>query len=163
GRGALGAPAGIRHRRGAAAWPDRGGRGAGGAGRGGGGGHAAGARRVLGERPFAPDPGAGPAAGPGRPPARRTRAPGLPLPPGGAGGGGGVGGAGGAAGAGPVPAPGAFWEDGLSRPTPGPEQALAQDGRLRGELGAPDVRFLLAVEGASVEEALQASERLLPA
>src|SRR5690606_23719047 len=47
--------------------------------------------------------------------------------------------------------------------TPVPEQALAQDGRLRGELGAPDVRFLLAVEGASVEEALQASERLLPA
>src|SRR5690606_14805680 len=60
-------------------------------------------------------------------------------------------------------APGAFWENDLSRLTPVPEQALAQDGRLRGELGAPDVRFLLAVEGASVEAALQASERLLPA
>lgn len=60
-------------------------------------------------------------------------------------------------------APGPFWENDLSRLTPVPEQALAEDGRLRGELGAPDVRYLLAVEGGDAEQALQASERLLPA
>jgi len=59
-------------------------------------------------------------------------------------------------------APGPFWENDLSRLTPVPEAALAEDGRLRGELGAPDVRYLLAVQGADVEAALQASERLLP-
>lgn len=60
-------------------------------------------------------------------------------------------------------APGPFWENDLSRLTPVPEQALAEDGRLRGELGAPDVRYLLAVEAADAEAALQASEHLLPA
>ena len=60
-------------------------------------------------------------------------------------------------------APGPFWENDLSRLTPVPEPALAEDGRLRGELGAPDVRYLLAVQGEDVEHALQASERLLPA
>ena len=59
--------------------------------------------------------------------------------------------------------PGPFWENDLSRLTPVPEQGLAEDGRLRGELGAPDVRYLLAVEGADQEQALQAAERLLPA
>src|SRR5690606_20590434 len=59
-------------------------------------------------------------------------------------------------------APGPFWENDLSRLTPVPEAALAEDGRLRAELGAPDVRYLLAAEGADMEQALQASERLLP-
>ncbi|NLC60954.1 MAG: MMPL family transporter, partial [Gammaproteobacteria bacterium] len=59
-------------------------------------------------------------------------------------------------------APGPFWENDLSRLTPVPEAALAEDGRLRSELGAPDVRYLLAVEGADLEQALQASEQLLP-
>src|SRR5690606_5335201 len=58
---------------------------------------------------------------------------------------------------------GPFWENDLSRLTPVPEAELAEDGRLRAELGAPDVRYLLAVEGADHEQALQASERLLPA
>ncbi|MGY0635196.1 MMPL family transporter [Luteimonas sp. A478] len=62
-----------------------------------------------------------------------------------------------------VLAPGPFWENDLSRLTPVPEAGLAEDGRLRGELGAPDVRYLLAVDGADPEHALQASERLLPA
>src|SRR5699024_8389663 len=55
------------------------------------------------------------------------------------------------------------WENDLASLTPVPEQALAEDGRLRGELGAPDVRYLLALEGDNAEQALQASERLLPA
>lgn len=59
-------------------------------------------------------------------------------------------------------APGPFWENDLSRLTPVPEADLAEDGRLRGELGAPDVRYLLAVEAEGLEQALQASERLLP-
>lgn len=59
-------------------------------------------------------------------------------------------------------APGPFWENDLSRLTPVSEADLAEDGRLRTELGAPDVRYLLAVGGADLEQALQASERLLP-
>lgn len=60
-------------------------------------------------------------------------------------------------------APGPFWQNDLSRLTPVADAALAEDGRLRAELGAPDVRYLLAVEGADAERALQASERLRPA
>ena len=60
-------------------------------------------------------------------------------------------------------APGAFWQNDLSKLTPVPEAALAEDGRLRGELGAPDVRYLLAVRGDSADAALQALETLHPA
>ncbi|WP_407353152.1 MMPL family transporter [Luteimonas sp. R10] len=60
-------------------------------------------------------------------------------------------------------APGGFWQNDLSRLTPVPEAALAEDGRLRGELGAPDVRYLLALEARDAEGALQALERLQPA
>jgi predicted exporter len=59
-------------------------------------------------------------------------------------------------------APGAFWENDLSRLTPVPADALAQDTRLRGELGAPDVRYLVAITAPDGEGALQRSERLLP-
>lgn len=59
-------------------------------------------------------------------------------------------------------APGAFWQNDLSKLTPVPARALAADARLRGELGAPDVRFLLAVRGVDAEQALQAAERLHP-
>lgn len=59
-------------------------------------------------------------------------------------------------------APGAFWQNDLSKLTPVPEAALAEDGRLRGELGAPDVRYLLAVRGDSADDALQALEALHP-
>ncbi len=45
-------------------------------------------------------------------------------------------------------APGAFWQNDLSKLTPVPAPALARDAQLRGELGAPDVRYLLALEGA---------------
>lgn len=59
-------------------------------------------------------------------------------------------------------APGAFWENDLSKLTPVPRDALAQDTRLRDELGAPDVRYLVTVSARDAEAALQRSERLLP-
>lgn len=59
-------------------------------------------------------------------------------------------------------APGPFWQNDLSKLTPVPADALAQDARLRGELGAPDVRWLLAVRGDDVEAALRAVETLQP-
>lgn len=59
-------------------------------------------------------------------------------------------------------APGAFWQNDLSRLTPVPADALARDAHLRGELGAPDVRYLLAVRGADAEEALRRVEALHP-
>ncbi|MEP6634829.1 MAG: MMPL family transporter, partial [Luteimonas sp.] len=57
-------------------------------------------------------------------------------------------------------APGAFWQNDLSKLTPVPPAALAQDARLRDELGAPDVRYVLAVRGRDVDAALLRSERL---
>ena len=60
-------------------------------------------------------------------------------------------------------APGPFWQNDLSKLTPVPEAAMAQDTRLRDELGAPDVRYLLAVQGRDADTVLQTSERLQPA
>lgn len=59
--------------------------------------------------------------------------------------------------------PGPFWQNDLSKLTPVPADALARDADLRGELGAPDVRYLIALDAPDAERALQASERLLPA
>ncbi|RDZ26811.1 MMPL family transporter [Lysobacter silvisoli] len=59
-------------------------------------------------------------------------------------------------------APGAFWQNDLAKLTPVPADALARDAQLRGELGAPDVRYVIAVSAADAEAALIASERLLP-
>ncbi len=55
-----------------------------------------------------------------------------------------------------------FWQNDLSRLTPVPADAMARDMRLRDELGAPDVRYLLAVRGRDAEAVLQASEALRP-
>jgi predicted exporter len=60
-------------------------------------------------------------------------------------------------------APGAFWQNDLSRLTPAPAELLARDARLREQLGAPDVRYVIVVQATSVEAALQTSERLRPA
>jgi predicted exporter len=60
-------------------------------------------------------------------------------------------------------APGAFWQNDLSKLTPVPADALARDAHLRAELGAPDVRYVLVLAGRDVESALRASERLAPA
>jgi len=59
-------------------------------------------------------------------------------------------------------APGAFWQNDLSKLTPVPEDALAHDAVLRGELGAPDVRYVIAVRGRDADAALRSSERLRP-
>lgn len=58
--------------------------------------------------------------------------------------------------------PGAFWQNDLAKLTPVPEAAMARDVQLRGELGAPDVRYVIAIEGRDAEAVLQASEALLP-
>lgn len=58
--------------------------------------------------------------------------------------------------------PGAFWQNDLSKLTPVPAAALARDAQLRSELGAPDVRYVIAVQGADVDSVLQVSERLQP-
>jgi len=62
-----------------------------------------------------------------------------------------------------VLAPGPFWQNDLSKLTPVPPEALARDAQLRAELGAPDVRYLVALRGDDAEAALQAAERLQPA
>lgn len=59
--------------------------------------------------------------------------------------------------------PGQVWQNDLSKLTPVPPAALAQDAVLRDELGAPDVRYVLTLEGDNEEEALKASESLRPA
>ena len=59
-------------------------------------------------------------------------------------------------------APTPFWQNDLSKLTPVPKDAMARDMRLRAELGAPDVRYLLALEGRDIETVLQASETLRP-
>ena len=60
-------------------------------------------------------------------------------------------------------APGAFWQNDLSKLTPVPADALARDADLRAELGAPDVRYVLTLQGRDDEAVLQASEQLRPA
>ena len=59
-------------------------------------------------------------------------------------------------------APGPFWENDLARLTPVPTPRLQRDAQLRAELGAPDVRYVLALAAPDTEAALRASERLLP-
>lgn len=59
-------------------------------------------------------------------------------------------------------APGPLWLDDLAALTPADPATLARDGRLRAELGAADVRYLLVIEGADDEAVLQRSEALEP-
>jgi len=59
-------------------------------------------------------------------------------------------------------APGEFWENNLAALTPAPPDLIAQDARLRRELGAPDVRHLLVIEGSDADAVLSASEKLEP-
>lgn len=61
-----------------------------------------------------------------------------------------------------IAAPGAFWENNLAALTPAPPDLVAQDARLRAELGAPDVRYLLVIEGDTADTVLAASEKLAP-
>ncbi len=60
-------------------------------------------------------------------------------------------------------APGAFWQNDLAKLTPVPADALAHDAQLRDALGAPDVRYVMTVQGRDAESVLRASEKLRPA
>ena len=57
---------------------------------------------------------------------------------------------------------GPFWENDLSKLTPVPEEGMALDARLRHELGAPDVRYVVVLRGADADAALAATEALHP-
>lgn len=59
-------------------------------------------------------------------------------------------------------APQPLWENDLGALTPVPQDVLQVDAQLRSELGAPDMRYLLVVSGASAEEVLQRCEALAP-
>ncbi|MGA9421061.1 MAG: xanthomonadin transporter, partial [Rhodanobacteraceae bacterium] len=59
-------------------------------------------------------------------------------------------------------APSPLWENNLAALTPVPGNLLARDARLRNELGAPDVRYLLVLEAASADGVLASSESLQP-
>lgn len=67
-----------------------------------------------------------------------------------------------AAAAGVAFAPGPFWQNDLSKLTPVPADGLQRDARLRHELGAPDVRYLIALGASNADAALLASEHLQP-
>ena len=59
-------------------------------------------------------------------------------------------------------APGKFWQNDLSALTPIPKAELQRDARLRAELGAPDVRYLLVLRAPTSEGVLALSERIAP-
>lgn len=55
-----------------------------------------------------------------------------------------------------------LWSRDLTSLSPIPLSDQELDGRLRADLGAPDVRYLVVVTGRDREQALQAAERLAP-
>jgi len=55
---------------------------------------------------------------------------------------------------------GKLWEDDLAAMSPVPEPLKAADRELRRELGAPDVRHLILIQGPSREAALEGAEAL---
>jgi len=57
-------------------------------------------------------------------------------------------------------APSPWWENDLGKLTPVPEDLIAQDQELRGELGAPDLRYLLVVSAPDSERTLSRLEGL---
>ena len=59
-------------------------------------------------------------------------------------------------------APGPMWQNDLAALTPVPQDLLLRDAKLRGELGAPDVRYLLVLRGADPDAVLRLSEALQP-
>jgi predicted exporter len=61
-----------------------------------------------------------------------------------------------------VLAPQPLWESDLSKLTPVPKDLLIQDTQLRGELGTPDVRYLLVLTTKDSEYALERLESLEP-
>ena len=57
-------------------------------------------------------------------------------------------------------APAPWWQNDLAALTPVPRELLVREGELRSALGAPDVRYLLVLEGTDDEAVLQLSESL---
>jgi predicted exporter len=55
-----------------------------------------------------------------------------------------------------------LWENSLGGLTPVPQPLLERDSALRRELGAPDMRHLLVIEGADAQSVLEKSESLEP-
>lgn len=55
---------------------------------------------------------------------------------------------------------GSLWNDKISSLSPVSQADIALDASLRGDLGAPDVRYLVVVSGASRESALRSSEQV---
>jgi predicted exporter len=55
---------------------------------------------------------------------------------------------------------GSYWQGELSSMNPVPADQLALDHRLRGDLGAPDVRYMIVLRAPDQEAALQACEKL---
>ncbi|HEY0179483.1 MAG TPA: xanthomonadin transporter, partial [Dokdonella sp.] len=60
-------------------------------------------------------------------------------------------------------APGPTWQNDLAALTPVPAELLLRDAKLRGELGAPDVRYLLVLAARDAEGVFALSETLEPA
>ncbi|MCK9537550.1 MMPL family transporter [Dokdonella sp.] len=60
-------------------------------------------------------------------------------------------------------APTPLWQDDLAALTPVPRALLQEDARLRGELGAPDVRYLLVLRAPDANGVLALSQILEPA
>jgi predicted exporter len=59
-------------------------------------------------------------------------------------------------------APGPMWQNDLAALTPVPEDLLIRDAKLRGELGAPDVRYLLVLHAPDPNRLLALSETIEP-
>ncbi|MFC4820130.1 MMPL family transporter [Dokdonella ginsengisoli] len=59
-------------------------------------------------------------------------------------------------------APGPLWQNDLAALTPVPQDLLLRDAALRGELGAPDVRYLLVLRAPDADGVLALSETLEP-
>ena len=57
-------------------------------------------------------------------------------------------------------APAPLWQNDLAALTPVPRDLLLREGELRSALGAPDVRYLLVLEGADDEAVLRLSEAI---
>ncbi|GAA0712711.1 MMPL family transporter [Dokdonella soli] len=58
--------------------------------------------------------------------------------------------------------PGPLWQNDLAALTPVPPDLLLRDAKLRGELGAPDVRYLLILDAPDADCVLAVSEALEP-
>lgn len=59
-------------------------------------------------------------------------------------------------------APGPFWQNNLAALTPLPTDMLLRDARLRQDLGAPDVRYLMVLQAPTEQGVLALSQKITP-